>query len=835
MREVWRELNTVSQAYVAVWFGKKNYKVRGKSDAGVQRKRSFNDLTVPLGLTLLDPLKVVPCGNFLFGMEQLAYYADPTEKDVIDSWILGDDASGADPIVKRLILAKYEPDFRDRKEIGNLGVDPNRLYVLNPKYVWRHTSTRPGFNRFASVRMKSIFEVLDLKHQLRQMDRAHLVGGPLRVDQRIPTADGWKPIGAAQVGDKVYSVDGQLTDIIGVFPQGKLPMYRVTFTDGAEVYCDPSHPWTVRDRSGRERTIRLEQIIAEGLWDSNGPGKRIARHRIPITQALNLPERDLPLDPYLLGYMLGDGSLTQSIPKITCAELDDQPWRDVLPEGVTVSQYENRPGFCPQYGLKGSRWRYNEVTEGLRGCGVWGMVDEDKFIPDEYLWASSAQRWALLQGLCDSDGHSPKAGGVEFSTISEKLALGMVHLVQSLGGVAKIGVRKGVAIEPGVFDIAPCCAEKGEQKGYKHVGEGWCAYCGEPLDGVATQERKQTRTLYRVWLSLHQTEAPFRLSRKIQRWKPRKVPYVRAFAKVERVDDAEAVCIKTAREDGLFLTEGMVVTHNTNFIVLIKKGTDKEPAKPAEIGALTEQVKVIGSTPLIVGDHRLNIEIVTPKTDNTLDAKRYQVVDSRISGRLYGMFLAQSGEHDDALKLARVVAKGFESRRHMMRRSFMRNVIIPTYELNDALKAQPKIEFHPKRIQLDFDPALATYLLDLRDRGDLSRASILSEVDYDEADEALRRRVEKEKYDDVFAPPAPALPAPVPGAVKAPAKPAPAPGAPNDPKRAGRSQGGNHNGGGSASGRGAGQAPRRGTPKDPVKPSKASEEFLDDVDDAQDE
>lgn len=414
MREIWRELNIVSQAYVAVWFGKKSYQVRGKSEGGIKRKRAFGNLTVPLGLTVLDPFKVVPVGNFLFNQEILTYYADPTERDVIDSWLLGDDASGADPIIQKLIVAKYEPDFRDRKEIGNLGVDPNRLYILNPRYVWRHTTTRPGYDRFAPLRMESVFELLDLKHQLRAMDRANLIGA-------------------------------------------------------------------------------------------------------------------------------------------------------------------------------------------------------------------------------------------------------------------------------------------------------------------------------------------------------------------------------------------------SNFILLIKKGSDHEPAKPFEINALQEQVRTISKVPVIVGDHRLNIEIITPKTDNTLDANRYQGLDIRISGRLYGMFMSTHAGRDDSLKLARVVARGLESRRQMQRTAFMKNIIVPTYELNDALRSVPQMVFHPKSISLDFDPSRATYLLDLRDRGDLSRASILSEVDYDEVDEAEKRKVEKEKFDKIFAPPVPEAGPIAPGA-------GPAPGSPNDPKRAGRAKGGNHGKGGNGNvGRGAGQ------------------------------
>jgi len=245
----------------------------------------------------------------------------------------------------------------------------------------------------------------------------------------------------------------------------------------------------------------------------------------------------------------------------------------------------------------------------------------------------------------------------------------------------------------------------------------------------------------------------------------------------------------------------------TSFIVLIRKGTDREPAKQFEIDALQTQVRTISKVPVIVGDHRLSIEIITPKTDKTLDAERYANLDLRISGRLYGMFITTHAGRDDSLKLARVVARGLESRRFMQKRAFMKNIFIPTYELNTALQASPEMVFHPKRISLDFDPSLATFLLDLRDRGDISRSSVLSEIDYDEISEAQKRKVEIEKYDKLFLPPMPMANNGVPGQGGQPAA-----GAPNSPKRAGKAQGGNHGRGGNGGmGRGAGQTPRAGS------------------------
>lgn len=93
LREMWREDFIVSQFYIATWWGRKTYKLKGKSDQGITRKKTYENLLVPLGITILDPMKVVPCGNLLFNQQRLAYVADQgREYDVIQAVIQGNRA-----------------------------------------------------------------------------------------------------------------------------------------------------------------------------------------------------------------------------------------------------------------------------------------------------------------------------------------------------------------------------------------------------------------------------------------------------------------------------------------------------------------------------------------------------------------------------------------------------------------------------------------------------------------------------------------------------------------------------------------------------------------------
>lgn len=179
MREIWRELFTISQCYVAVKWGRKDFKVKGTRQSGRPAKASKN-LLVPVGLSLLDPLKVVPVGNFLFGEGRLIYIADnPGEATDIETSLVGKNST--DLTVKALFKGRYQ--VRDEYELEDIAELVGRdfgledlLFELNPDNVWRITSSRSSYQRFADVRMTSVFELLDLKHNLRESDRSDILG-----------------------------------------------------------------------------------------------------------------------------------------------------------------------------------------------------------------------------------------------------------------------------------------------------------------------------------------------------------------------------------------------------------------------------------------------------------------------------------------------------------------------------------------------------------------------------------------------------------------------------------------------------------------------------------
>lgn len=185
----------------------------------------------------------------------------------------------------------------------------------------------------------------------------------------------------------------------------------------------------------------------------------------------------------------------------------------------------------------------------------------------------------------------------------------------------------------------------------------------------------------------------------------------------------------------------------TNFIVVLKRGTEKFPARAQEVEQLREQARVVARMPILVGDHRLSVEIITPKTDFVLDQKRYDMLDERLIMRGLHTFRTggrSAGASDTQQIESEIIARGIESRRHEMSRTLEDQLWRLTMEKNPTVFTEvPKLSFHPKRVIISINADVVNAILKLRDRGDISRQTELEEFQYDQETEFIRRRREK--------------------------------------------------------------------------------------------
>lgn len=238
-------------------------------------------------------------------------------------------------------------------------------------------------------------------------------GKALRHGETVVTEEGHRTVEDLVVGDIIYGTNGT-TKVTGVYPQGEKDIYRVTFTDTTSLEVSGDHLWTMNHTKGRVCT--LDTLELKKRHREGAEKKRI--FSLPQYKGVEWVQKDLPVDPYVLGVWLGDGNNSDS--RISCPK-----------DKVESSHFD-------YYDPKNQRYFKYGLTVKLRDLGVLG----DKHIPEVYLEANEYQRSRLLQGLLDTDGCNEGRKGICFDNTEERLVEGVVYLARSLGYTAKVRAPK---------------------------------------------------------------------------------------------------------------------------------------------------------------------------------------------------------------------------------------------------------------------------------------------------------------------------------------------------------------------------------------------------------
>jgi phosphate starvation-inducible protein PhoH and related proteins len=399
----------------------------------------------------------------------------------------------------------------------------------------------------------ALYDMMDPDRLSAYMERGTVEVAPLAfmrgraqpLDANVLTPEGFRPIGALRVGDLVVGSDGTPTPVLGVYPQGRKETFVVRAQDDSETRCCAEHLWFVTTPDDRKhgkagRVVETQDMI--------GRLRRHHQHRFELpllTAPAEFEPRDVPMDPYALGLLLGDGCLTTATtPSFTTTDPElVQALKAALPEVEARAKTEidyvlNHRGIG-----RGGVIVANPVTAVLRELGLAGTRSSTKFVPPHYLYNSSGVRSAVLQGLLDTDGGPVTQAGrscrVQYTTSSERLRDDVLFLVRSLGGVAYVRTRAAEGRRPG----------------------------GSP--GRPIHHRSDAFVLD---IRLPNPIEPFRLSRKRALYERlgggRPMRYVDA---IEPAGEADTVCIQVAAEDSLYVTDDFVLTHNTlndSFIIL---------------------------------------------------------------------------------------------------------------------------------------------------------------------------------------------------------------------------------------------------------------------------
>lgn len=451
----------------------------------------------------------------------------------------------------------------------------NIKHVLDVFWVWANNSSPDTMNDLLKVPVCLFLKELPKRFLIFDGDRRNgkselsnstpvLVREVNDSTSSIPRIY-WKKHGDIVPGDEVLSWRGRFRKVVATVKHPAGAFYRLTLQDGRTIEAGEDHLWSVlpanrfsgrrprvRDANGRTTnkryTIPLKRYDPD-MWEvkstkellvdyrgedtitKEGWHKKNCKYYLPPIMPVSLPEQELPIDPYLLGIIIGDAHIAPA-GNISITGQDPELIEAVTGADAIFDASRTKVDGPDNY--RGSTYRFKKALVSL---GLSGKRSFEKFIPEEYLIGSVEQRYALLRGILDTDGtisHSKtnaKNNQVEFSTSSKTLADQVRSLVFSLGGTATIHERMG----------------RYTSSDGRHI---------------------ETRNNYRLFI--RSLENPFSLQRKAKFWKqPKRLGYV-AITNIEYIGEESAQCIAIDGDEQTYLaTRNYIPTHNT-FITLLE-------------------------------------------------------------------------------------------------------------------------------------------------------------------------------------------------------------------------------------------------------------------------
>lgn len=333
----------------------------------------------------------------------------------------------------------------------------------------------------------------------------------------VYTPNGYKVWKDIHPGDYLYGDNGKPTKVLEEFNHKSKPIYKLTLKDGRTAYAGLEHLWTIK-YGNKLITVDTQWII------ENGFGKRTIKGKchkpieckafLPINKAIEIPYKEVSIDPYLLGLILGDGCLGYANSKgvlFSSTVKDQKTYEKLL--NTKIREYKNSNCFIESANIK------NKLIE----LGLYKTKSDNKFIPDIYKYNSKEVRLEILKGLMDTDG-SAFSSGIEYISKSKQLAEDVLWIGRSLG-------IRGT------------------------------------LNSKFVKYKDEIKEYFRVRFIT--TETIFKLPRKIEKIKQRNSNYLKnqenyvAITSIEYSHNEDAKCVIVDNDSHLFLMNDFIVTHNS--------------------------------------------------------------------------------------------------------------------------------------------------------------------------------------------------------------------------------------------------------------------------------
>jgi superfamily II DNA or RNA helicase len=465
-----------------------------------------------------------------------------------------------DKILPVLDKNGYEVEITDLREPHNFEFEPIDENYLS-HLTWQDDHRMAG--QPIVIRDYQVQVINECINNLQGISIAPTSAGKCQpYDSLIKIPGGWKKMGEISVGDIVSLPNGSTTDVIGVYEPGTKDVYEIEFEDGRTARSCLDHIWRVHNHNWTHKwkNISLKEIISY---------KTTNRRKISVPLAsmvMDTSDIELPLDPYLFGALLGDGSFRHE--QITFTSYDehivnklsekiidgyelvhksgydysirvvDQKIKKQIRQPVVSYQLQHNDKFVK---LNNNKTYFGFYTKTLNELGLMEKYSYEKEIPEIYLNAGYNQRLELLQGLIDTDGYIDHKGCVEFSSTSKKLIENVIYLVRSVGGIA-FNTRSKT------------------NKTYKYNDE------------ILSCRDSYTISIYHPTPELLVT-LPRKLDRLSKRT-VRRLPMLH-ITNIKKVSTEPVRCIMINHPDHLYVTNDFIVTHNTLITCSLSKIVEK--------------------------------------------------------------------------------------------------------------------------------------------------------------------------------------------------------------------------------------------------------------------
>lgn len=370
----------------------------------------------------------------------------------------------------------------------------------------------------------------------------------------VKTFSGDKLVGDVKVGDKLIGIDGNETTVLEVYPQGLKDVYEIKLHDGRTCRCGADHLWLVHDHTVcRNVVIKTSEMASKGIFKSIKTHSY--RFKIPKLSPIQYKDSILPIPPYVLGALLGDGALTGSGIRLASNDrfIIDEFERQ-LPGYTLTNGGKNKTDHwirCDyRFDKKNNSKQYSEyignvnpLTREIRNLGL-NVSTQYKFIPEMYKFSSIEQRLELLRGLMDTDGSIALDGTMEFSNSNLNLMKDVQDVARSLGMKCQIGLGR------------PPRTKK--------------------INGVNCNIKQE----YRLYIKTN--ELIFKLPRKVARYRKRRLWDEYPIVSIEKLNyKEESTCFLVDNDTHTYLTRDFIPTHNSfKLSSLSPKNMYVEPGLP---------------------------------------------------------------------------------------------------------------------------------------------------------------------------------------------------------------------------------------------------------------